>query len=73
MNTQPGSPVHTTADQAEWQVSSHYPEALRRTCRWKSLVGNGRCQGSCRINGFVYAAFVMVMFGSFFDFSVVSI
>jgi quercetin dioxygenase-like cupin family protein len=41
MNTQRGSPVHTAADQAEWQVSSHYPDDLRRTCRWKSLVGNG--------------------------------
>jgi quercetin dioxygenase-like cupin family protein len=41
MNAQPGPPVHTAADQAEWQVSAHYPDELRRTCRWKSLVGNG--------------------------------
>jgi quercetin dioxygenase-like cupin family protein len=41
MNTQPGSPVHTAADQAEWQVSPHYPDDLRRTCRWKSLIGSG--------------------------------
>ena len=40
MKTQPGSPVHTAADQAEWQVSEYYPEDLRRACRWKSLVGS---------------------------------
>jgi hypothetical protein len=38
-----------------------------------TVVPSGRCQGSCRINGFLYAAFVMLMFGSFFGSSVVSI
>ncbi len=39
----------------------------------RTAVTTGRCQGSCRINGFLYAAFVMLMFGSFFGSSVVSI
>jgi site-specific recombinase XerD len=47
--------------------------SLSTTALYLRIAVSGRCQGSCRINGFVYAAFVMVMFGSFFDFSVVSI
>jgi hypothetical protein len=49
----------------------HLPtlDAVRKLSR----TNIGRCQGSCRINGFLYAAFVMLMFGSFFGSSVVSI
>lgn len=33
------APNHTDAADAEWQVASHYPEALRQAVRWKTLVG----------------------------------
>lgn len=31
---------HLEADQAEWQVSATYPDALRQVVRWKTLIGS---------------------------------
>lgn len=32
-------PNHIEANQAEWQVTASYPEPLRHTVRWKTLIG----------------------------------
>jgi mannose-6-phosphate isomerase-like protein (cupin superfamily) len=31
---------HVMADQIAWTSASHYPEALQRVVRWKTLIGN---------------------------------
>jgi mannose-6-phosphate isomerase-like protein (cupin superfamily) len=40
MNHESGRSINRVeASNAEWQVSSYYPEALRRVVRWRTLIG----------------------------------
>jgi quercetin dioxygenase-like cupin family protein len=40
MKQQDSAPInHVEVEQAEWQVSAAYPDALKQVVRWKTLVG----------------------------------